>query len=53
MSKGRTDLIRKTVRLQPIIIKRIKALLNKGKFVTESEVIRRALEIGLSKIEKN
>jgi len=44
--------IKKTIYLNNIQIKRLQILLNLGYYVTEAELIRTALNIGLDKIEK-
>ena len=46
------ELVRKTIRIMPLTDKRLVVLMGTGKFVTESELIRKALEIGLDALEK-
>ena len=44
--------VKKTYDISPITSKRIEILLNLGHYVTEIELVRRALNIGLDQIEK-
>lgn len=44
--------MKKTYDISPITSKRIEILLNLGHYVTEIELVRRALNIGLNQIEK-
>lgn len=53
MTKDGEELIRKTIRIPRSIINRIaNQLLRHGAFVTESEVLRNALDLGLKEMEK-
>lgn len=46
------ELIRQTIRIHPMAKKRLQILLKTNKYITESELIRRALNVGLDKLEK-
>jgi len=46
------DLVRQTIRLHPNTKRRLFNLMQKANFVTESELIRQALEKGLDVLEK-
>jgi len=45
-------MVKKTWDISDITVKRIDILLNLGYFITEAELVRRALNIGLDKIER-
>ena len=46
------ELIRQTIRIHPSTKKRLHLLLKSGKYVTESELIRHALNLGIDILEK-
>lgn len=47
------EIHRQTIRIKKTTSQRIKALVETGEYLTEAEIIRKCLEIGLNEIENS